>query len=206
MIMSDLHPGDPLHWCEYDCELNSHVDYYAVAVKESAGAMACVPVFYIEPDTKCFDEGGSNQKDHGDNVRLKHAPPPFSELAAWSSVKGVYAFAKLDQPIRVDDNFLKTYQPDKPDNGFRVHDKDMADILDHPWNEEKSLGLGEELETGSLLELIADDAVPSYDESWNKISEPAVVTTPALEKLRALEAKRVEQERQAGPDGPGFGR
>lgn len=205
MITSDLHPGDPLHWQEYDAYKREIRHRYAVVIDEPTSCVNCVEVFRVRQDTLCFDEGGSNQREHGDNVRLKHAPPPFSELARQSAINGVYAYAKLSEPIRVDDNFLKIYQPDKPDNGFRVHDKDMADILDHPWREEKVLGLGEALESGSLLELIADDAVPSYDEAWNKISEPVVVTTPALEKLRALEAKRAEHERQAGPDGPGLG-
>ena len=209
MIISELSVGTPLHWVETDPRTGERRDRYAVAVRGAVDAMDCVEVFPLYPWNRCFDEGGADYGEHHDNVRLKHAPPPFLDLALEPGARGVYTYADLEHPIRVDDAFLSRFQPDMPDGGFPVHPDDIADILDHFWHGELSFGKDgfvfddRDEELDSLVGSIDDSAEAAFSGDWKSFAQ---AQSPAPEASQSEAVARMLSAMPSDPDaGSGFG-
>lgn len=174
MLARDLKPGDPLHWRIEDPDTKEMFTYYAVVVNGGEGSIECALVYDLDANTKCFDEGGSKRDTDEHNVRLKHAPPPFKDLAEKDGARGVYVYADMSDLLELDDEIMALLDIDMPDGGYPVHEEDMAYIRDHPWRDEKAVDFfrpedlddGFDETMGSLLDKIAEVENAGINASW----------------------------------------
>lgn len=86
--------------------------------------------------TKCYDELGAKYPEDKDNVRLKDCPPPFMQLSRGAD-GGVYALADINNPIVFTKEQCIKYHVTVLDKGEKISDRDMNEIFNHPWDEQK---------------------------------------------------------------------
>lgn len=122
-----------VRWDSYDRSL------YGVVTRCRDESIDVTPVFSVASDTVCYDESGSIRGRDEHNVKLRSCPPPFSMLCIMGGTGQCYALA--------DPNAAFTfYEDDLPlldilDDGDKISEKDLAEIFDHPWRDEKEYGL-----------------------------------------------------------------
>lgn len=107
-------------------------------VLDNNGSLEVVPVFAAGHGIKCYDEGGADPIKDRHNVRLKDSPPPFSLLCAVKNC-GCYAMAGPSDTIRFNDDAIEHFGVSVIDDGIKVSDRDMADIRDHIWRDERQM-------------------------------------------------------------------
>lgn len=108
---------------------------HGVVMSDDGSSIEIVPVLKLEGDIRCHDEGGAVYDRHRDNVKLKDCPPPFMFLCAFSE-RGCYAMAALGARMHMTYDEADRYAVTVLDDGAKISDRDMSEILDHPWRDE----------------------------------------------------------------------
>lgn len=107
-----------------------------IGVTDKNDTIFCVAVERIKRFTKCYDEPGARYPEDKDNVRLKDCPPPFKQLSRGVD-GGVYALADINNPIVFTKEQCEKYHVPVLDKGEKISQRDMDEIFNHPWDEQK---------------------------------------------------------------------
>ncbi len=107
-----------------------------IEVSDRNGTIFCVEVKQATEFTKCYDELGAKYPGDKDNVRLKDCPPPFMRLSRGVE-GGVYALADIDNPIIFTKEQCEKYHVTILDRGEKISQRDMDEIFNHPWIDQK---------------------------------------------------------------------
>lgn len=105
---------------------------YGVVISIVEDIVYYVDVNPITEITKCYDDIGAEYDKHKDNVRLKHCPPPFSEMLR-GCTRGIYAVADVKHPKKFTEEQCREFHVTVIDDGVTISDEDMQEILNHPW-------------------------------------------------------------------------
>lgn len=108
---------------------------YGVIMSDSGSSIEIVPVQKLDSGVRCHDEGGAVYSRHKDNVKLKDCPPPFTFMCAFSE-RGCYVMASPDARLHMTYDEADAYGVSVLDDGVRISNRDMSEILDHPWRDE----------------------------------------------------------------------
>ena len=111
-------------------------EMYGVILKAEEKYICFVEVRMADKYVKCYDELGAKYPEDKDNVRLKDCPPPFERLSS-SEQGGVYALADIDNPIIFTKEQCIKYHVTVLDKGEKISQRDMDEIFNHPWDEQK---------------------------------------------------------------------
>ena len=130
----NIEKGHVIHYkiCEPYYEGNAVV----IGVSDRNDTIFCVEVKRATEFTKCYDELGARYPEDKDNVRLKDCPPPFKQLSRGID-GGVYALADINNPIRLTKEQCEKYHVMLLDGGATISDRDMHEIFNHPWMDQK---------------------------------------------------------------------
>ncbi|MBU5446324.1 hypothetical protein [Blautia sp. MSJ-36] len=109
---------------------------YGVIIHSTENSISFVEIDRITEFTKCYDELGARYPEDKDNVRLKDCPPPFKQLSRGVD-GGVYALADINNPIVFTKEQCIKYHVTVLDKGEKISDRDMNEIFNHPWDEQK---------------------------------------------------------------------
>lgn len=165
-------------------------DMSGVVMSVSDHSIDVVPVFPLVNGVLCYDDPGSEDPKYADNVRLKDSPPPFSMLSVMSGNAACYAAAGRDSWIVMSEEDVEQSEVSVLDGGDRISDRDMQAILYHPRPAQK------------------EKALPYRRAEPEYRAEPVAVKSKpmsAMDRLRAAAALTDGiEERDAGPEGPGF--
>lgn len=109
---------------------------YGVILDIRDKSIVFVEVLRADKYVHCYDELGAKYPDDKDNVRLKDCPPPFMQLSR-SEQGGVYALADINNPIVFTKEQCEKYHVTVLDKGEKISQRDMDEIFNHPWDEQK---------------------------------------------------------------------
>lgn len=139
VTVDGLEEGQGIFWTDH-----SGIDVYAVVVEKREASVRVATVRPMLAWTKCYDDGGAEYGHDKDNVRLRDCPPPFSVPCRQSATGRCYAYADMGNLFQLDDGKLGRFDVEVVDNGEKVSDRDMKEILCHPWQgtPEKELARG----------------------------------------------------------------
>ena len=133
---------------------------YGVIIHSTENSISFVEIDRITEFTKCYDELGAKYPEDKDNVRLKDCPPPFMQLSRGVD-GGVYALADINNPIIFTKEQCEKYHVTILDRGEKISKRDMDEIFNHPWDEQKQ----------KQLELRRNQAVDEFGGIVNDTSE-----------------------------------
>lgn len=97
----------------------------------------------VDRFTKCYDDPGAVYETDADKVRLKDCPLPFNRLTHGEK-GGVYALADINNPIVFTKEQCEKYHVTVLDGGATISDRDMDEIFNHPWVDQKQKELKHE--------------------------------------------------------------
>lgn len=165
---------------------------HGVVIRSDDTGVTVVPVFDLDNNMRCFDEGRSIRERDEHNVRLKSCPPPFTLLCAFAERdNGCYAYADPGSMCHMSIGETSAYGMIPIDDGAKISERDMADIKDHPWRDEKQ---------ADRKDWRSFAAEPKFEPAP---ARPKPMST--MDRLRAAAALTDGiAERDAGPEGPGF--
>ncbi len=109
---------------------------YGVIIHSTENSISFIEIDRITEFTKCYDELGARYPEDKDNVRLKDCPAPF-KLLSRNIEGGVYALADVDNPIVFTKEQCEKYHVTVLDNGATISQRDMDEIFNHPWMDQK---------------------------------------------------------------------
>ena len=164
---------------------------YGVVMAQTDGVLDVVPVHGLSSDMKCYDEGGAVKARHRDNVRLRDCPPPFTLLCAFAERSGCYAHADPAAAIRFSPDDVMARGLVVVDGGAKVSERDMAEIRDHPWRDEKEADRKEWRPPAPEPRPVPEPVKPKPMSAMDRLRAAAALTDGIA-------------ERDAGPDGPEF--
>lgn len=97
-------------------------------------------VFENDNRLKCYDEKDALFARDRNNVRLKHAPPPFYSISGVMSVNKPIGKHDPKNPKVITDAFLDSKRVKYEDLWCnRLDQRDIAELLNHPWPAQKEL-------------------------------------------------------------------
>lgn len=142
MRICDLRVGDALEW-QLDSEYkNNSGTRYGVVLKISKDKKKAIIADVFENDNrlKCYDEKDALPTRDRDNVRLKHAPPPFRRISGTIPADKPFGVHDPKHPTIIDDAFLDSKRVKYEDLWCnRLDQRDIAELLNHPWPAQKEL-------------------------------------------------------------------
>lgn len=142
MRICDLRVGDALQWKLENKHMRGGVDRYGVALKISKDKKRAM-IADVLPDNdglKCYDEKDALFARDRNNVRLKHAPPPFYSISGVMSVNKPIGKHDPKNPKVITDAFLESKRVKFEDLWYnRLDQRDIAELLNHPWPAQKEL-------------------------------------------------------------------
>lgn len=193
MKIRDLYVGDALQWQSGKAyKRGSNIRYGVVlSISEDKKRAMIANVFISDGKLKCYDEQGASYEQDRNNVRLKHAPPPFHTICRFDQVDKPIGTHDPQHPTIIDDNFLEVNKVGFEDVWYRrLNKQDIAELLNHPWPEQKEL----EATRKTLQPIQSTHAVQSAGYSIPQM--PSVKT----KKLPPVGPKTVQAE--AAPAAP----
>lgn len=135
MRVSNLRPGDALTWRGHIRGNAVRRNAVVVDVSEDGSSANIAMVYQDRGLAPCFDEPHAKYELHRNNVRLKHAPPPFWRLDCPAGRP--IAQYDPDHPKTIDDGFLATNSVSYEDPDRALLDgRDVHTLRHHPWPEQ----------------------------------------------------------------------
>lgn len=98
-----------------------------------------VSVFAMTDQTRCYDMGGASYDSDRDKVLLRDCPPPFTMFCLIAESNKCYAEAGASDRFTISSEDFDRFNVDVVDDGITISDRDMSEILDHPWRDEKQM-------------------------------------------------------------------
>ena len=111
-------------------------DGYGVIISTTKNSISFVEAKRYDRYSKCYDESGASYEKHRDNVRLKDCPAPFVNLSDGDK-GGVYVVANIEDAITFEREQCEKYHVTVLDGGATISDRDMHEIFNHPWMDQK---------------------------------------------------------------------
>lgn len=135
MRISDLQPGDALTWRGHIRDKAVRRNAVVVDIAEDKSSANIAMVYQDRGLAPCFDEPHAKYELHRNNVRLKHAPPPFGRLNC--PVGRPIAQYDPDHPKAIDDGFFEANAVgyEDPDRAL-LDGRDVHTLRCHPWPEQ----------------------------------------------------------------------
>lgn len=128
-IINNLEEGQGIRWTS-----RAGFGLHGIVVRKTEESVGVVCVQPAMAWTKCYDDPGATWENDRNRVRLKDCPPPFTSVCQGSIYGKCYADADLSRLTVLDGRRLSLLDVEIVDNGEKVSERDMEEILCHPWH------------------------------------------------------------------------
>lgn len=109
---------------------------HGVVVSRTENGVDIVPVNELTHFIKCYDDPGAKRETDSDNIRLKDCPPPFQIMCDYSETGQCFADTKGSSMISASFDELAAVNAVILDGGKKISERDLHEILNHPWPEQ----------------------------------------------------------------------